>query len=86
MYKLGTSIWKQNTVGGGGLSKPEFREEVIRGKGFIVVKEAKCPLCGTKMHEDEDETVWQCQNEECPVLWVQIVDKKYGNPITSEEL
>ena len=53
-------------------------------KKFTYVKEAKCPVCGNNMTEDEDETVWRCRNKKCPVSWVQIADA-HGNPITEEE-
>ena len=42
---------------------------------MIEVKKAYCPLCKNEMTEEEDETVWRCNNEDCPVKYVQIMDE-----------
>ena len=34
----------------------------------------RCPLCGTKLIQDEDDPRFWCRNENCEVSWLQIVD------------
>lgn len=38
------------------------------------VMPADCPVCGSRLHKEEDEAVWRCENSSCPARLMRSLD------------